>query len=170
TTALALLAVAACNRAEEPRPVNRGPSEGTTLRFTDVTAQAGLGQFRYENAARGKRWLPETMGAGAAFIDYDGDGWPDILLVGGGTWDRAAGQRVPSLWLYRNMGDGTFQLRTREAGLAGVDAFGFGLCVADYDNDGDEDFVLTTLHGNRLFRNDGGVFKEVGAVAGVLPP
>jgi hypothetical protein len=72
------------------------------------------------------------------------------------------------LWLYRNNGDGTFALKTKEAGLDGIHAFGTGITVADYDNDGDEDFFFTTLHRNMLFRNDGGVFVEVAQKAGVI--
>ncbi len=135
------------------------------IAFTDVTAEAGLSDFRHIDGAQGKRWLPETMGAGCAFIDYDGDGRQDILLVGGGEWSPESA--TPALWLYRNNGDGTFTRRTEEAGLGGVRAYGFGLTVADYDADGDADFYFTTLRGNRLFRNDGGRFADVTAAAGV---
>lgn len=135
------------------------------LAFTDVTADVGLKGFRHETGAAGKKWFPETMGSGAAFLDYDGDGWLDILLVGGGAWEEA--RPVPALRLYRNTGDGRFVQRTREAGLAGIEAYGFGVWPADYDGDGDQDFLFTTLGENLLFRNDGGTFREVGAAAGL---
>lgn len=136
--------------------------------FTDVTAEAGLGDFRHDIGAYGEKLFPESMGSGGGFIDYDGDGWIDILLVGGGTF-RGSGQEwpVPALWLYRNNGDGTFSLKIEEAGLGNLTTYGFGIAVADYDNDGDQDFYFTTLYENMLFRNDGGVFTEVAEAAGV---
>jgi len=137
------------------------------LSFVDVTQQAGLGDFRHETGAFGEHWFPESMGSGGGFIDYDGDGWQDILVIGGGTWPQSGMDPVPPLWLFRNNGDGTFSLRTQETGLADVDAYGSGMTVADYDNDGDEDFYFTTLAENMLFRNDGGTFTEVGITAGV---
>ena len=148
-------------------PVPAGPPPG--FRFTDVTAAAGLAGFRHATGAKGRKWFLETMGAGAAFLDYDGDGRLDVLLVGGGGLElgESAG---PALALYRNLGDGRFALRTREAHLDGVRAYGFGAWVADDDGDGDPDVLLTTLAGNLLFRNDGGVFTEVGAAAGVRGP
>src|SRR5690554_5407874 len=79
--------------------------------FTDATAMAGLGAFRHERGAFGERWMPETFGAGAGFVDYDGDGWSDVLLVGGGTWPGhppGSGATVPALELYRNDRNGTF--------------------------------------------------------------
>ena len=135
--------------------------------FTDVTEAAGLGAFRHENGAVGRKWYPEMMGSGGGFIDYDGDGWLDILLMGGGHWDDPADPGYRALWLYRNNGDGTFADQTEAAGLADVAAYTIGLAVADYDNDGDQDFVLMNLGENMLFRNHGGVFTEVGTQAGL---
>ena len=148
---------------QAPTPQN----EGTRIAFSDVTKTAGLGAFRHETGAVGKKWFPETMGSGGGFIDYNGDGHLDILLVGGGTWEEPAPSDYRALWLYRNDGDGTFTLRTEEAGLGDVEAYGFGIAVADYNNDGRPDVYLTTLNENKLFRNDGGTFTEVGAEAGV---
>jgi hypothetical protein len=135
--------------------------------FTDVTAEAGLRAFRHETGASGQKWFPETMGSGGGFVDYNGDGWPDILLVGGGTWQEREGKTVPALRLYRNNGAGIFTEVTREAGLDAVHAYGMGVTVADYDNDGDPDIFLTTLHANRLFRNENGVFQDVTAASGL---
>ncbi len=141
--------------------------QGPTVVFTDVTEAAGLGAFRHENGAVGKKWYPEMMGAGGGFIDYDGDGWLDILLMGGGHWNGPADPGYRALWLYRNNGDGTFSDRTEEARLADVVAYTIGFAAADYDNDGDQDFVLMNLDQNMLFRNEGGVFTEVGKQAGL---
>ncbi len=155
----------------EPAAEQEGQSKGTDRilpAFTDITAEAGLGEFWYENGATGEKWFPESMGSGGGFIDYDGDGWIDILLVGGGTWSEREDELVPALWLYRNNGDGTFSLRTDEAGLGGIFAYGLGISVADYDNDGDEDFYFTTLRDNMLFRNDGGRFTDVGQASGAI--
>ncbi|MCH8960246.1 MAG: CRTAC1 family protein [Bacteroidetes bacterium] len=141
--------------------------EGQTVVFTDVTEAAGLGAFRHENGAVGKKWYPEMMGSGGGFIDYDGDGWLDVLLMGGGHWNGPADPGYRALWLYRNNGDGTFSDRTEEARLADVVAYTIGFAAADYDNDGDQDFVLMNLDENMLFRNEGGVFTEVGKQAGL---
>ena len=142
-------------------------TEVQTITFTDVTAEAGLDEFRYENGALGNMWFPEQMGAGCGFIDYDGDGWLDILLVGGGAFPGQEKEFVFGLWLYRNNGDGTFSLKSDEAGLGNVAAYGLGISVADYDKDGDQDFYFTTLRENMLFRNNDGIFEEVGKQAGV---
>ena len=135
--------------------------------FVDVTDAAGLGDFVHETGAFGEEWFPETVGAGGGFVDYDGDGWLDVLLAGGATWPQQGGEGVPALRLYRNNGDGTFTEATEAAGLASTRAYGFGITAADYDNDGDQDVFLATLNENLLFRNDGGTFTEVGQEAGV---
>ncbi len=135
--------------------------------FTDVTEEAGLGAFRHDNGQFGMKWFPEQMGAGGGFIDYDGDGWLDVLVVGGGVWPDRSSRDVPAIWMYRNNGDATFTLVTDEVGLGGIRTYSLGIAAADYDNDGDEDFYLTTLRRNMLFRNDGGRFTEVGESAGV---
>jgi hypothetical protein len=135
--------------------------------FTDVTEAAGLAAFRHDHGGFGQAWAPEIVGAGGGFLDYDGDGWLDLLLVGGGKFREHNDAPVQALWLYRNNGDGTFTERTTEAGLRDLTAYGLGLAAADYDNDGDEDFILTTLYEDLLFRNDGGRFTEVAASAGV---
>ncbi|MEJ2050470.1 MAG: VCBS repeat-containing protein [Calditrichota bacterium] len=121
-------------------------SSHSAIRFTDVTFQAGLDDFFHETGAFGKKWMPETFGSGGGFIDYNGDGWEDILLMGGGAWPEYSEKTAQPVWLYRNNGDGTFTQTTREAGLDSINTYTFGLSVADYDNDGDQDFFLTTLY------------------------
>src|SRR3954447_16151142 len=101
--------------------------------FTDVTAAAGI-RFRHNSGAAGKKYLPETLGAGGAFLDFDNDGWQDIFLVNSRNWPGRAG--TPSYpALYRNNHDGTFSDVTKAAGLA-VEMYGLGVAAADYDNDG----------------------------------
>ena len=149
------------------------PAVEEPVQFRDVTAEVGLSDFRHENGAFGKAWEPEIIGAGGGFIDYDNDGWMDLLLVGGGSFREAEPIDVPALWLYRNQTDGTFRLVNRETGLSDVRAYGMGVAVADYDNDGDSDFLLTTVYENLLFRNEpapdgsGRRFVEVGVESGV---
>lgn len=137
------------------------------LTFTEVTPQAGLTAFKHVKGGSGKKWAPEPVGGGGGFIDYNSDGWLDILLVGGARWKTTKDGQVPALWLYRNNGDGTFTRQTKEAGLSNVSAYGFGIAAADYDNDGDEDFFFSTLEENKLFQNKDGVFTEVGQKAGI---
>jgi hypothetical protein len=133
--------------------------------FTDVTARAGI-RFTHTSGAFGKKYLPETMGPGAAFLDADGDGWLDVLLVNSKNWPGRQGPRaLPGL--YRNNHDGTFTDATKASGLD-VEIYGLGVTAADYDNDGHTDVYVTALGGNRLFRNlGGGRFTDVTAKAGV---
>ncbi len=91
-------------------------AQAQKVTFRDITAQAGI-QFKHNNGAFGKKYLPETMGPGCAFIDYDNDGWPDILLVNGENWPGHAGP-ASTMKLYHNNHDGTFSDVTRKAGLA----------------------------------------------------
>ncbi len=143
------------------------PSANGEIRLTDVTDQAGLRAFKHHTGAVGNKWYPEPMGSGGGFIDYDGDGWLDILLAGGGNWESDPAQQPQSLWLYENNRDGTFTEVTDQAGLSDVKAYTIGINAADYDNDGDADFFLSNLRTNMLFRNDGGRFVEVGEEAGI---
>ena len=133
--------------------------------FTNVAAEAGLGAFRHVNGAAGDKWYPEQMGSGGGFFDYDGDGWSDILLLGGGDWDPET--PVQAIFLYRNNGDGSFTEVTEAAGLAGVDGYTIGMVAADYDNDGDADLYITCLEDNFFFRNEGGRFVEATYEAGL---
>src|SRR5690348_12532138 len=100
------------------------------ITFRDITAQAGI-HFIHNNGAFGKKYLPETMGPGCAFIDYDNDGWPDILLVNGENWPGRPGP-ITTPKLYHNNHDGTFTDVTRKSGLA-IPMFGLGVAVGDYD-------------------------------------
>jgi hypothetical protein len=136
--------------------------------FTDVTAAAGI-RFTHESGAFGKKYLPETMGSGGAFLDADGDGWQDVLLVNGMPWpERPAKRSVMAL--YRNNRDGTFTDVTDRAGLA-VPIYGIGVAAADYDNDGRTDIYITAVGRNRLFRNLGGLkFTDVTDKARVGDP
>jgi hypothetical protein len=138
------------------------------VRFSDVTAAAGI-HFRHNSGAFGRKYLPETMGSGAAFLDVDNDGWQDIFLVNSKNWPGRQGPAsLPAL--YRNGGNGTFTDITRQAGLA-IETYGLGVTAADYDNDGNVDIYITALGPNRLFRNlGGGKFADVTARAGVGDP
>jgi hypothetical protein len=141
-----------------------GPPPESNVRFTDVTSQARI-KFVHNAGKSGKKYLPETLGAGAAFFDADGDGWIDILLVNGKDW-TAQGRHTTAA-LYRNNHDGTFTDITRGSGLD-VDIYGIGVAVADFDNDGREDVYMTALEGDRLFHNEGnGKFKDVTAASGI---
>ena len=134
--------------------------------FTDVTEASGI-RFVHENGAEGEKLLPETMGAGVAVFDYDGDGRQDLLFVNGARWPwtrRSGSPTTPAL--YRNRGDGTFEDATAPAGLDVV-LYGMGVAVGDYDNDGWPDLYLTGVGGNRLFANNHGRFRDVTAHAGV---
>jgi len=139
------------------------PSPG--FRLVDVTRSAGI-TFRHNNGAYGGKLLPETLGSGCAFLDYDGDGWQDILLVNGSDWPGHQRQRS-TLALYRNNRNGTFTDVTRAAGLD-VELYGMGVAVGDFDNDGFPDLFITCVGQSRLFRNTGkGRFVDVTGPSGL---
>ncbi|MBA2356558.1 MAG: CRTAC1 family protein [Acidobacteria bacterium] len=122
------------------------------MTFTDVTQAAGV-TFTHVSGAFGKKYLPETMGAGVAVLDVDGDGRQDLFFVNSRTWPgRAGGPTLPAL--YRNAGNGTFTDITRGSGLD-LEMYGMGAAAGDYDNDGHVDLFVTGVGGNRLFRNTG---------------
>jgi hypothetical protein len=134
------------------------------VKFTDVTSTAGI-RFTHNAGRTGKKWLPETMGSGCAFLDADGDGWPDILLLNGK--DLIPKGRHTTAALYRNNHDGTFTDITRGSGLD-IEIYGLGVAVGDYDNDGRDDLYITALGGDHLFHNEGnGKFRDVTASAGM---
>ncbi|HWC16724.1 MAG TPA: CRTAC1 family protein [Terriglobales bacterium] len=133
--------------------------------FTNVTQSAGI-RFVHNNGATGKRYLPETLGAGVAFIDYDNDGWEDILFANGEDWPGAP-KHPSTLKLYHNNHNGTFTDVTQKTGLA-VSMYGMGIAVGDYDNDGHEDLFITAVGQSRLFHNNGnGTFTDVTQKAGM---
>ena len=140
------------------------PSPGFAL--VDVTTRSGI-RFTHNNGAFGRKYLPETLGSGAAFFDYDNDGRQDVLLVNGTAWPgQPAGAPTPSR-LYRNIGGGRFTDVTRAAGLD-AELYGMGAAAADFDNDGWEDVLITAVGQSRLFRNNGkGGFIDVTSRSGL---
>jgi hypothetical protein len=139
--------------------------ESPGFRFADVTRQAGI-QFQHNSGAFGGKFLPETLGSGCAFLDYDRDGWQDILLINGADWPGRKKTRS-TLRLYHNNGNGTFTDVTTHAGLD-VELYGMGVAVGDYNNDGFPDIFVTCVGQNRLFRNTGrGTFVDVTRTSGL---
>ncbi len=139
-----------------------------TTPFTEITEKAGI-DFVHNNGAVGDKLLPETMGGGVAFFDYNNDGFADLLFVNSNYWpqDLATGKEPTTMRLYENDGDGTFTDVTQEADLD-VSAYGMGVAVGDYNNDGWSDLFFTAVGRDRLFKNLGnGQFREVTESAGV---
>ncbi len=135
------------------------------FRLVNVSGPAGI-EFTHNSGAFGAKYLPETLGSGCAFLDYDGDGWQDILLINGMDWPGHK-RRASTMQLYRNNRNGTFTNVTRQAGLA-VEMYGMGVAVADYNNDGFPDILVTAVGQNRLFQNTGkGHFLDVTEKAGL---
>jgi hypothetical protein len=161
-------AVEVANQTPSPSASPTTPRPSGPIEFTDVSAQAGI-HFKHNSGAFGKKYLPETLGSGCAFLDFDNDGWQDILIVNSTAWpERKTPKTV--LALYHNNQDGTFTDVTAQAGLA-IPMYGIGVAAADYDNDGNEDIYITCVGPNHLFRNLGnGKFTDVTARAGVGDP
>jgi hypothetical protein len=152
----------------DPVPVVTAARPSGPIEFTDITEKAGI-HFKHNTGAYGKKFLPETMGSGVCFIDYDNDGWQDILLMNSMDWPgHKTAKSFPAL--YHNNKDGTFTDVTRQAGLA-IEIYGLGCTVGDFENDGFDDIYITTVGSNHLFRNLGnGRFADVTAKAGVADP
>jgi len=147
-----------------PSLLGAGSSPG--FRFTDVTGAAGI-RFEHNSGAYGGKLLPETLGSGCVFLDYDADGWQDILLVNSMDWPGHKRQRT-TMKLYHNNRNGTFTDVTKVAGLD-VEMYGMGVAVGDYNNDGFPDLFITCVGQSRLFRNTGqGTFVDVTKASGLL--
>jgi enediyne biosynthesis protein E4 len=145
--------------ARETQPVPK-------LIFADITENAGI-RFQHTNGASGKKLLPETMGSGVAFIDFDNDGKQDLLFVNSRPWPGDSSGKPPTMALYRNKGNGSFEDVTAAMGL-NVPLYGQGVCVGDYNNDGYPDIFITAIGGNKLFRNEQGRrFTDVTEEAGL---
>jgi len=139
----------------------RGP-----IQFSDVTRQTGI-TFRHTDGSSGRRYVMEPMSAGVAILDYDGDGDMDIYFLNGASLSGIQAKVPPRNALYRNDGDFRFTDVTRKAGV-GDTGFALGVCVGDYDNDGDPDIYVNNHGANVLYRNNGdGTFADVTAKAGV---
>lgn len=140
-----------------------------TLPLTDVTEEAGI-DFVHHSGAEGQKLLPETMGSGVAWIDYDNDGDQDLLLVDstGWPWDSSGSEsgKQGSCRLYANDGRGQFADVSSDSGFDQT-LYGMGVAVGDYDNDGWTDVFLSAVGRNRLLRNEKGQFRDVTEHAGV---
>ena len=154
---------------DKHRPITAGGfvASGPHL-FDDVAVQAGLGGWHHRVGTPEKRFILETLGSGVALLDYDNDGWLDIYLVNGSTYDALAGKTAPPrAALFHNNHDGTFTDVTEHAGV-GNGRWGIGAVAADYDNDGWPDLYVTNFGKNRLFHNNhDGTFTDVAEKAGV---
>lgn len=151
-----------------PVPPTDRTAQAPAVRFTDVTAAAGLAFSRF-NGAEGEKLLPETMGGGAAFFDFDADGDPDLLLVNGSAWPwaKTPPSPLPTHGLYRNDGNGQFTDVTAGSGLD-ISSQGMGVACGDFDNDGLVDVFIANVGTNLLFKNLGdGRFLDVTAAAGI---
>ncbi len=146
---------------------SQAPAGNSTVLFADVTEQLGI-HWTHVNGATPEKYLIETMGGGAAFLDYDGDGRLDIFLVNSGCHKFSVKCSSPGNALYRQKSDGTFSDVTEAAGLARNPTYGMGVAVGDYDNDGYPDIYVTGFPRNALYHNNGnGTFTDVTAKAGV---
>ncbi|HYL84115.1 MAG TPA: CRTAC1 family protein [Candidatus Angelobacter sp.] len=159
--------------AVSPRWSPARPASNLGFRLADVTGAAGI-QFQHNTGAYGGKLLPETLGSGCAFLDYDADGWQDILLVNGMDWPghtfaplSASKLHRSTLRLYHNNRNGTFTDVTKSAGLD-LELYGMGVAVGDYDNDGFPDIFISCVGQSRLFHNTGkGSFIDVTAKSGL---
>ncbi len=151
-----------------PMPREREPLTLPTAKFTDITESSGI-SFKHFNGAQGEKLLPETMGAGCAIFDCDGDGAQDIVFINGTDWPwtEKKSEAPHTITLYRNDGAGHFTDITAGSGLD-VPFYGTGVAPGDYDNDGRVDLYVSGVGGGRLFHNEGGgKFRDVTAEAGV---
>jgi len=142
--------------------------DGAPVVFVDIAKQAGLDKFRHRSGSLEKATILETPGSGVALLDYDNDGWLDIYLLNGSTFAALKGKEpTPRAMLFHNNHDGTFTDVTENAGVAN-ERWGFGVAVADYDNDGWPDIYVANYGKNRLYHNNhDGTFTDVAEKAGV---
>jgi hypothetical protein len=151
------------------RPITAGGFvDGAPVVFVDDTLAAGLGKFRHKMGRPEKATILETPGSGVALLDYDNDGWLDIYLLNGSTFEALKGKEAPpQAMLLHNNHDGTFTDVTEKAGVAN-ERWGFGVTVGDYDNDGWPDIYVSNFGRNRLYHNNhDGTFTDVAEKAGV---
>jgi hypothetical protein len=152
--------------AVEPHPL--ALPKPPNIRFTDITVASGI-NFIHENGAAGEKLLPETMGGGCAFLDFDADGDQDLILINSSAWKSESAPKAPgpTMKLYRNDGTGHFEDVTAGSGLD-ISFYGMGVAVGDYDNDGLPDVFISGVGENHLFHNNGaGRFKEVTQDSGI---
>ncbi len=139
---------------------NRPNTLQSPIKMTDITNESGIA-FTHVTGAFGEKWMPETIGSGGGFFDYDGDGLSDIFLVNSKDWDsHPSGNKTATSKLYRNLGNGKFEDVSDNAGIS-FSMYGMGCSFADFDADGDMDIYLTAVGDNKLLRNDSGKFTEV---------
>jgi len=169
--ALLMLSVCAPSLGLQTNPaVKQSATAAAPVTFTEVPARESGINWVHNNAMSAQRYLPETVGAGCAFFDYDNDGWMDVYLVNSGPSDFYAPKPSPKNALYRNNRDGTFTDVTEKAGVAG-ETFGMGVAAGDYDGDGWQDIYVTGYGRNILYRNNrDGKFTDVTDKAGVSAP
>jgi hypothetical protein len=151
------------------RPITAGGFVKTgPVVFEDIAEKAGLARWKHQMGTPAKEYILETVGSGVGLIDYDNDGWLDIYLVNGSTYDALSGKgTAPHAGLFHNNHDGTFTDVAAKAGVTN-DRWGFGVAIADYDNDGWPDIYVTNFGKNRLFHNNhDGTFTDVAEKAGV---
>ena len=147
---LCLILIAGCTPKPSVTPIVV-PLSPPPVSFQDVTVRAGI-HFQHDNGATGSKFLPETLGSGCAFLDFDNDGWLDILLLNSAPLSSNQTTSKSTMALYRNNHDGTFTDVTEKSGL-NIPLFGMGVAVGDFDNDGWEDLFITTVGRSRLFHN-----------------
>jgi hypothetical protein len=154
---------------KEHRPITAGGfvKDGPVV-FEDIASKAGLTKWKHEMGAQEKKFILEDNGSGVGLIDTNNDGWLDIYLVNGSTYDAEAGKITPpKAALFHNNHDGTFTNIAAKAGVTN-DRWGFGVAIADYDNDGWPDIYVTNFGKNRLYHNNhNGTFTDVAEKAGV---
>ena len=153
----------------EHRPITEGGFVKTgPIVFQDVSEKAGLTHWTHKMGTPAKKYIVETKGSGVGLIDYDNDGWLDIYVVNGSTFDALDGKETPPhAALFHNNHDGTFTDVAAKAGVTN-DRWGTGVSIADYDNDGWPDIFVSNWGKNRLYHNNhNGTFTDVAEKAGV---